>query len=732
MKWASAARSLAVAAIAVLFAQAAVAGCSTGCKRYYSGDPSWGSYATVPFTVSYGESVPYALEDIPWAQSFWRAACDPPGPVPTFEYTEQDTNGYTWIWDEATWDSLGLWAYAPAGYDAGALTAVGVYPGTAVFREAQTYFNGWAQIAPGHVAGQWGRGEYSYSTADTKTWALHETGHWLGLQDLGSMIPGGTVWQDLYCYSCTMYAEISLVWNGPAVAPGDGDRHGLCSLYGSTSAGDITSFAATPYDGRVRLEWTVSEGSGSHEFRIYASADGGPYVLIYEGEGESGELSFSTWDEEVVNGTQYVYRMWCDDGIASAAYCTPTGASPLAQVSQAACEETQAGMLVSWTTTSESQGLDGFDVYRSEDRDHIGDFTKLTSTPLPAHGHAAEYEFADSLAAHGWPHSYLIKGVASADVERVGLALNPCWKPYLPNCEIGFVGTQGPCPVVCPAGDISDEETAPISLEIVLRDSCGFPIEGYPPEDVLAYAHSDDPGYFGLCCAAEQTTIVSRHVAAATAATDSAGTTHVDIWWGGGADTLLQITAHLSDGRQMDGELTTQVHSPDLDSDCQVGIQDASLFVSFYGTTAWQADFNCDGHVGVQDAIVFQAHYGHSCGSSRTEPVPPEFLAALTDTAVVASGSSHFSLRPNTPNPFGPSTSISYTVPAGGSHVSVSVFNLTGRLVKTLVDEKASPGVHTLVWDGTDDRGSLVPGGVYFYKIDAPGFTEHRRMVLLR
>ncbi len=89
----------------------------------------------------------------------------------------------------------------------------------------------------------------------------------------------------------------------------------------------------------------------------------------------------------------------------------------------------------------------------------------------------------------------------------------------------------------------------------------------------------------------------------------------------------------------------------------------------------------------------------------------------------------------NQPNPFGPGvtgTRISYAVAAPGGRVQIRVYNLSGDLVRVLVDEEQSPGMHAVQWDGKDDRGQRVCSGVYFCQADAPGLRERRKMVLLR
>ena len=95
-------------------------------------------------------------------------------------------------------------------------------------------------------------------------------------------------------------------------------------------------------------------------------------------------------------------------------------------------------------------------------------------------------------------------------------------------------------------------------------------------------------------------------------------------------------------------------------------------------------------------------------------------------------GVTGFIMDSSVPNPFGPSTSISYTVPTKGTPVSVSVFDVAGRLVKALVDEKSTAGTHWVTWDGTDASGGRVASGVYFCRIEAQGFRGQRKIVLLK
>ena len=91
-----------------------------------------------------------------------------------------------------------------------------------------------------------------------------------------------------------------------------------------------------------------------------------------------------------------------------------------------------------------------------------------------------------------------------------------------------------------------------------------------------------------------------------------------------------------------------------------------------------------------------------------------------------------WALSQNFPNPFNPSTTIHYDVKAGGGQVSLMVFDVSGRVVRTLVDGHQTEGSRSITWNGTNDRGQSIASGIYFYRMAAPGFTETKKMVLLR
>jgi hypothetical protein len=88
-------------------------------------------------------------------------------------------------------------------------------------------------------------------------------------------------------------------------------------------------------------------------------------------------------------------------------------------------------------------------------------------------------------------------------------------------------------------------------------------------------------------------------------------------------------------------------------------------------------------------------------------------------------------LEQNYPNPFNPSTTIAYNLP-GPSIVELRVYDVSGRLVRTLQNGIAGEDRHEVVWDGRDDSGRAVASGVYFYRLVAGTHSETRKMLLLK
>jgi len=104
-------------------------------------------------------------------------------------------------------------------------------------------------------------------------------------------------------------------------------------------------------------------------------------------------------------------------------------------------------------------------------------------------------------------------------------------------------------------------------------------------------------------------------------------------------------------------------------------------------------------------------------------------------TTISANIPEEFNLSPNFPNPFNPTTTIHFDVPAtstGKINVQLKVYDILGRQVRTLVDEEMEPGSYSVQWDGRNNQGERVSGSVYLYQMKSNGFIATRKMVLLK
>jgi regulation of enolase protein 1 (concanavalin A-like superfamily) len=107
------------------------------------------------------------------------------------------------------------------------------------------------------------------------------------------------------------------------------------------------------------------------------------------------------------------------------------------------------------------------------------------------------------------------------------------------------------------------------------------------------------------------------------------------------------------------------------------------------------------------------------------------FRSGSTEVTPSDSKPATFNLEQNYPNPFNPSTTIQFQVPYT-SNVNISVFNVLGQRVKTLVDRLMGQGTTQITWDGNDERGNAVTTGVYLYRMQAGEYLSTRKMMLTK
>jgi uncharacterized repeat protein (TIGR01451 family) len=90
-----------------------------------------------------------------------------------------------------------------------------------------------------------------------------------------------------------------------------------------------------------------------------------------------------------------------------------------------------------------------------------------------------------------------------------------------------------------------------------------------------------------------------------------------------------------------------------------------------------------------------------------------------------------YQLSQNHPNPFNPETHIQFAIPTAG-HVSLNVYDIQGKLIRSLVNARKSAGTYSVTWDSRDNNGIKLTSGVYFYRISSNDFIMTRKMILMK
>ena len=161
--------------------------------------------------------------------------------------------------------------------------------------------------------------------------------------------------------------------------------------------------------------------------------------------------------------------------------------------------------------------------------------------------------------------------------------------------------------------------------------------------------------------------------------------------------------------------------------------------------TCLSAEFNQDiAHIiatgpftllpGESDTAVFTvigANYLNHLRSSAIRARNKYFLATGLEDELAGTLPNQFYLAQNYPNPFNASTVIGYNLPYRTS-VELSIYNILGRKVRTIVDEEKAAGLHTADWDGRDDSGLETASGLYFCRLKAGDCIQSEKMLLLK
>ena len=166
----------------------------------------------------------------------------------------------------------------------------------------------------------------------------------------------------------------------------------------------------------------------------------------------------------------------------------------------------------------------------------------------------------------------------------------------------------------------------------------------------------------------------------------------------------------------------------------------AEYNVKFVGTGEYEINTE---HFNVPDSLIITLHVGDESFNLTFNPLitisvvngqsgtvllsPAGTLSNNIDTTIPTV----FALHQNYPNPFNPTTTFKYQLPEF-SVVNISIYDMLGNLVKTLVNTSEPPGIKSVQWNATNNQGEPVSAGVYLYSIEAGDFRQTKKMILLK
>jgi hypothetical protein len=243
---------------------------------------------------------------------------------------------------------------------------------------------------------------------------------------------------------------------------------------------------------------------------------------------------------------------------------------------------------------------------------------------------------------------------------------------------------------------------------VVVSDGSGTDTTSF---QLTVNAVNDAPSSFALN---EQDSV---YITMASFATDSITFTWneaVDI---DGDELLYDFTALLI----VNGQVKAEYNSSSL-TDREMKIDHQSVFDEIFAAQAMLAGIEWDVRVsdGIEEAMSENGALTLGINASAAVlSINGELLPEV------------FALHQNYPNPFNPVTTLRYDLPEH-SYVNVTVYDMLGRQVKTLINQTQDAGYRSVIWNATNDHGKPVSAGVYLYKIQAGKFVQTKKMVLLK
>lgn len=195
--------------------------------------------------------------------------------------------------------------------------------------------------------------------------------------------------------------------------------------------------------------------------------------------------------------------------------------------------------------------------------------------------------------------------------------------------------------------------------------------------------------------------------------------------FGDGSNVLFRFA--VDDGSSYSGHEVSPWYTVDW-----LGWKLVSWDMATDGTGTWIGDGTLNGTMRFDS---FQLSYDDSLSAvSSTLYIDNLRVVSVTSTGIDSekpAAARQFWLHQNYPNPFNPTTTIAFTLPEA-SNVRIEVFNVLGERVRTLTNCRYNTGSYSVVWDGQNESGTLVPSGVYFYRMISDLGVQVRNMMLLK
>ena len=187
-----------------------------------------------------------------------------------------------------------------------------------------------------------------------------------------------------------------------------------------------------------------------------------------------------------------------------------------------------------------------------------------------------------------------------------------------------------------------------------------------------------------------------------------------------------ECVANYCEGCWTDYYLNGELITCDLTMDCVdlTGIDFGSCDMAL--GIGWIND-NCE-YISGCDWVADSVNYTAAFFNSMDNCIEACFLASNDEINQLPHA---FNLYNNYPNPFNPVTTLRYDLPEDAL-VNITIYDIMGRIVKTLINSQQNAGFKSIQWNATNDAGSPLSAGLYLYKIQADNFVQTRKMVLLK